>query len=705
MKSKTAAIAVLAAALTASTQPGRQATKPNSPPRLEFSRMLVHWRQYTDPGYLAFVDEVQPEVVQAGPYGVDFWAFGNVPKAVKGPNVQTLPVDGDLKANGQFLENLNKELHKRGIKVIGHFDVEYHVTGLIDGPQGPREGFFKFYNELWDEKELGPKPVKDPLELLQRNADGSPLFVKQPYGYSPWPLYHGCLNNPYWRAVLKAFVKRGIERGVDGFIANYFYTNGCMCKYCVQGFKDYLRQRYSPAELRMQFGIDDLDKHKFTEIPGGYEPNQMTPLRLEGLRFADLSRKQAFDEIFIQYGRSLKPDLIVAQWLHSYQPMPSFDERFTLPAEIWGKGEDYLWYSVGKAEPTLQLRYMRGAGGGRPFTACHYEMVKIRAAMAELAANGGAPMTRFANFNDPESRRELVRYFRFMKQHDDVYHANTMAGECVLLHPRSQLHLGRFTDALSAFEAVGKRLLDDHIIFDVLPDDIATPDQLARYKRVFTISSMPEMQAETYDDLSRFEAPTTVRVSASHPEKGSTWDIHFVNYNRKKYPGEQDTGYAFDDTREKTHFIADEKPIPVSGIKADLVSPAGFSISKIEWMTPESPESQELRIEKAGNRVRFTAPEFLVYAVARVYLASGETTAHNGAVLPTPSTAATSQPAQHAASRTHGSAGHTSSGAECCDPTVCAHPFDTTETKRAASTTDNYIEDIRAARQSAPNAP
>ena len=41
-----------------------------------------------------------------------------------------------------------------------------------------------------------------------------------------------------------------------------------MCKYCVQGFKDYLRQRYSPAELRKQFGIDDLDKHKFAEITG-----------------------------------------------------------------------------------------------------------------------------------------------------------------------------------------------------------------------------------------------------------------------------------------------------------------------------------------------------------------------------------------------------------------------------------------------------
>ncbi len=395
------------------------ATESNSRPRLEFSRMLVHWRQYIDPGYLPFVDEVQPEVVQAGFYGVDFWTFAHVPEDVKGPTAGVQPVDGDLKASGQFLENLNKELHGRGIKVIGHFDVEYHVTGLIDGPLGPREGFFKFYNELWDEKELGPKPVKDPLELIQRNADGSPMFMKLK-GFSPWPIYHGCLNNPYWRKILKAFVKRGIERGVDGFIANYFYLNGCMCQYCVRGFKDYLRQRYSLAELRKQFGIENLEKHKFAEITGSYAPDKMTPLRLEGLRFSEISLKKAFDEVFNEYGRSLKHDLILAQWLHSYQPLPSNDERFMLPAETWGRGEDYLWYCVGKAEPTLQLRFMRGAGGDRPYCACHYESVKIRASMAELAANGGAPMARYANFNDPESRQELVRFFRFMKQHDDV---------------------------------------------------------------------------------------------------------------------------------------------------------------------------------------------------------------------------------------------------------------------------------------------
>ena len=42
--------------------------------------MLVHWRQYIDPGYLTFVEDVQPEIVQVGFYGVDFWALAHVPK-------------------------------------------------------------------------------------------------------------------------------------------------------------------------------------------------------------------------------------------------------------------------------------------------------------------------------------------------------------------------------------------------------------------------------------------------------------------------------------------------------------------------------------------------------------------------------------------------------------------------------------------------
>ena len=143
------AVAILSVVLTACSHSWSQPTAREASSRLEFSRMLVHWKQYVDPGYLKFVDEVQPEVVQVGFYGVDFWALAHVAKSVKGTTAATHAVDGDLKASGRFLENLNRELHRRGVKVVGHIDTTYHVTGLIDGPEGPREGFFKFYNELW----------------------------------------------------------------------------------------------------------------------------------------------------------------------------------------------------------------------------------------------------------------------------------------------------------------------------------------------------------------------------------------------------------------------------------------------------------------------------------------------------------------------------------------------------------------------------
>ena len=55
--------------------------------------------------------------------------------------------------------------------------------------------------------------------------------------------------------------------------------------------------------------------------------------------------KNAYDDVFIAYGRSVKPDLILAAWLHGhYTPAPA-DERLMLPPELWAKGEDYIWYS------------------------------------------------------------------------------------------------------------------------------------------------------------------------------------------------------------------------------------------------------------------------------------------------------------------------------------------------------------------------
>src|SRR4029077_1522487 len=93
-----------------------------------------------------------------------------------------------------------------------------------------------------------------------------------------------------------------------------------------------------------------VDTHVFGELGYWFDPKESTPLKLETLRWSQISNKQVFDEVFIKHGRALKSDLIVAQWNHLGDfSQISGDERCLLPADLWGKDETYLWYSTGGA--------------------------------------------------------------------------------------------------------------------------------------------------------------------------------------------------------------------------------------------------------------------------------------------------------------------------------------------------------------------
>ncbi len=63
----------------------------------------------------------------------------------------------------------------------------------------------------------------------------------------------------------------------------------------------------------------------------------------------------------------------------------------------------------------MEARYVRGAFDDKPFTLGKYESTRIRPAIAELAANGGAPMGFYTNFKDADARRELARYYNFLQ--------------------------------------------------------------------------------------------------------------------------------------------------------------------------------------------------------------------------------------------------------------------------------------------------
>lgn len=590
----------------------------NPPNRLEFTRMVAHWAKYDDPAYLSFIQEAQPELVQFGFYGGHFWSLAHTPQYKGYP--AHFPVQG-LKPCGDWFEEKNGQLHKLDVKVIGHFNVEF-LVGEPDGPQGPR-GFFKFYHELWDEKELGPKPTKDPMEFLERDAKGQPI-IHHSYKIGGMPEYWACLRNPKWQAVLKAWVKRGIERGLDGFIANYFYRHDCHCEHCQKGFRSYLSKRYTPQQLTKQFKIGNLKSHQFNEIVYWHRPDESTPLRREMLRWSQISNKQVFDEVFLKYGRSLKPDLIAAQWNHlgNFNQI-SGDERCLLPADLWGTGEDYLWYSAGGSanatdlkngnlgDVTLQARYIRGAFDDKPFTIGKYEQTRIRSAIAELAANGGAPMGFYTRYTDPKAREVITQYYQFLKRHDDVFRGNTSHADVLLLYPRKDLHEGK-TKSVKNFQGLANILLEEHMLFDVLPDDLATPDIRKKYQRVYAPKWGDYLNTAKME-YSQISAPKSVCVSASRPAKGDQLDLHFVNYNREEPPpgrnGKPSPGRG----------IQDEKPIPPEYCVADVLLPKGKTVSKLEFLTPEQNESQSVTFKQKDGRVQFSVPEFLVYGIVRIH--------------------------------------------------------------------------------------
>src|SRR5213594_4250755 len=133
----------------------------------EFTRMVAHWADYADPGYLSFIEDAKPEVVQVGFYGAHFWSLADTPFGSGYP--AHLPVRGHREC-AEWFRQLNSELHRRGAKVVGHMNVKF-LVGDLEGPEGPR-GFFRFYRTQWDEKVLGPKPTADPIDLLEKDRFG-----------------------------------------------------------------------------------------------------------------------------------------------------------------------------------------------------------------------------------------------------------------------------------------------------------------------------------------------------------------------------------------------------------------------------------------------------------------------------------------------------------------------------------------------------
>jgi len=620
-------------------------------PGFNFKTFFCTWGGTTDKAFADFLASARPEIVQIGFYGPMFHGYADNPESTGYP--MQLPVAGQIEAIA-VQRKINHLVHNYGLKVIGHFQMVNVIVNDLH-----RYDFYDFYQNRWHDRLLGKKPTRNVEDLLQRDAEGK-IITKQHYHIK----YAGlCLSNPATRKMLKNMLRVAINSGVDGIITNYNYYWGCCCPHCQKSFKSFLRKRYSDRYLAVNFGIKNLEKYSFEKINAqipGY-PEKANKIDLAAMQWAATSFKEAFDDIIISYGRRLKPDLIVATWNHLGN-MSISEERMFLPLKLWGRGENYFWYSGGYG-PTdikngkygdgwLNCLYIREMSGGKPFILGKYEAVRIRNSIAEGLATGGSGMGLYIRVKDPVAFDVAANYMNFIHKNRHLFVVDKPLSEAGLIFPRQSILQGD-KQAMEIFKSTGEYLAEKKVFFDIICDEKLTEKRLYDYRIIIcpvlsvlkneqadlladfirkggTIcfvskdsaviinknrqpvvvenpENMMEQNQELFDSLSRVEGTSTLRTSAFIKGKKKII-IHLVNYNRDEEKGKKLSG------------ASDEYPIPARKLKIRLRIPPEARVKRISFLSPDTQKVSEIKGKNVNGTIEIDVDEVVVYGILEVLL-------------------------------------------------------------------------------------
>ena len=638
------------------------APKPTTP-----RRMLTGTLSLPNEAFLKFAERVKPDMVVMGAFGAPQWTAEKDPRAWL----------------AQW-KTIFERMHRSGIKVVGMIELLN-----VGADVAAAERWLEFYEKRWDEKLLGERPSAKGHSLLEQRAW---LPEKQRGAYAP----RACAANPHWHEVEKALVGALIDAGIDGFITHRNMYGQCGCERCRDGLRKYLAANYKPAELKSRFSIANLAAHKLPHIYGFHREHATKPtaLELEGMKFARRQTKECFDEVFLQYARGRKKDLIVAQWNHiphfdemrlddghiPGSPTTTFvhachDERWSLPADVWGRGEDFFWYcnwgttqktQLNKqhvADITLYAKLIRSQARGRPYVINKYDFYRPRNMMAEAAALGMIAGAIAVPHGTKEDADVMARYCKFLDEHPEIFQNQNgeSTAKVLLVYPRTASHAGRI-DGIEMIEVAGRTMIADHVQFDFVPDDLLDKTDLKKYQAIIVV----EPDGLTPAGLEPFIAKggkliaiprkadfaTTLRwkklganlVPGLKPRTGGkpaaqpfrnalrqavgtpllrttapyTLEAHAYRQPRRLIV--HLVNYNRSENATGKSVVAREAPIDVEPAQIQLALPQGTKVKRVRFLDPDEQGEQKLAFQQREAAVNFQTPTFKVYGVCVVEL-------------------------------------------------------------------------------------
>ncbi len=155
------------------------------------------------------------------------------------------------------------------LKETGAYGLAPYVCAVkIEGEREKRLRFWAFYDH-WDlyKDWYGPRPSADPWDWVQFRPD---YKAKSTWSfYKPADdgsrIHSACPNSPFSK-YLADFVKLGAANGLRGvFVDNP--GSLCVCSWCQAEWPVFLKQRFTPKQLKKYFGIDDYANAALNEKP------------------------------------------------------------------------------------------------------------------------------------------------------------------------------------------------------------------------------------------------------------------------------------------------------------------------------------------------------------------------------------------------------------------------------------------------------
>ena len=451
-----------------------------------FQRCTVHWCPPQRLDLVEHIEEARLQMVQAGNFGPMFYGLAEDESASRWFVGQ--PLMG-IEANLDGARELIGRVHEAGARYVGQMSMSWNY-----GDHETGKGLWGVWDRLWTAALLGAEsPCADPAEAMQLDEHGG---VRQwPIEGRPHRTYAGCMCNPKWLATLRPMIRLAVEDlGVDGFNVHHNFEGLCRCEHCRAWLWPRLEEALSVDEMVAVYGADnEAEAGDLLTVRDGCDAELSGRVALLRERAAVERRKAAFDELFIDYGRSLNPELLLAQWYHKYNFKPR-DERSLLQPGDWARDESYIWYSQGSQKGTTYLdhgwladmglpaRFLHAAAGGRPFLINKYDWNRWRLSIAEAAAHGGAALAVHwaphgeedrATGAEERYRSRVYRYQRLLADHEDLYRAARPYSELAIVYPRrgEVAGVGGCTDAL---KRIGTLLEDAHYLFDMILDEQLT---------------------------------------------------------------------------------------------------------------------------------------------------------------------------------------------------------------------------------------